>query len=52
MKQWNKDSRVTDEFKKELSNKGIIDADGYRYVADEIFGRFVVSRISLKKWRI
>lgn len=49
MKQWIKDSRVTDEFKKELSNKGIIDADGYRYVADEIFGHFVVSRISLEK---
>lgn len=49
MKKWVKDNRVTDEFKKELDNKGLIDVDGYRYVAGEIFGRFVVRRISLAK---
>lgn len=49
MKTWIKDERVTDEFKKELGRKGIIDIGGYRYVADEIFGRFAVRRISLAK---
>lgn len=49
MKTWSKDERVTDEFKKELGRKGIIDIDGYRYLADEIFGRFAVRRISLAK---
>lgn len=51
MKKWIKDNRVTEEFKADLDNKGIIDVDGYRYVADEIFGRFVVRRILLAKMK-
>jgi len=51
MKKWIKDNRVTEEFKEELKNKGIIDINGYRYVEGEIFGRFVVRRISLSKMK-
>lgn len=51
MKTWVKDNRVTKEFEEELDRKGIIDVDGYRYVADDVFGRFVVRRISFEKMK-
>ena len=51
MKTWVKDNRITEEFKEELDRKGIIDVDGYRYVADDVFGRFVVRRISFEKMK-